>query len=159
MKAKFFSFTLNSDLTWQDMRDNDKSSSYYRNHIPSKPWIYGHTGFSYEGLHAMIKIYGDYYFAKSRFINLANTKKLKDSNSTDLGVSLNLKKATSHASMCTMCLTHIMWMSEVFHCPEEPIMLALYPSFLRTPSSPRRRPSYEAESGQVISSLRRLRYV
>lgn len=84
--GKILSTQWNTNLTWQEVRDSDPSSPYYKNFIPLKPWLYGRSSLDHD-LARNFKFHTVYSFAKSRFVNIANTKKLADSHSLDLGLS------------------------------------------------------------------------
>lgn len=90
-KLHFDTFEWNTEVTWQNIRNNDPESLDFQKFIPSKPWIYGHSRIQQKFLKTyMLSL--DYFFAKSRFINSSNTKKLKDHESMDLGFGINFQE-------------------------------------------------------------------
>jgi len=87
--GKFFAFEFANAITWQEVRDNDKTSAFYGNYIPMKPWLYGRSSINYD-LSRHFQLHYVFAFAKSRFVNRSNTLKLADNYSTDLGLSATL---------------------------------------------------------------------
>ncbi len=83
----FFATRLGGVLTRQDVIDMDRNSDDFGKFVPMKPRLYGRAFADYTWK-AWVVLNYELSFARTRFINRSNTKKLPDNFCHNLGLAL-----------------------------------------------------------------------